>query len=295
MHLSEIARELMITTQELRHELAKTNFGISPTAHEVEDTLAKGIIRFLKGKIKPTLKARKVTVIYKEGAEKKKKEKVKEDEKEEGREEKKPAPKRAMTKKEKEEIERKAKEEEEKRLGIVHKEERRTVPKTAPDARADVGSALHVSRRIEIGAGGKTVPAHELAKTYYRPKKKKRKKGKGEEEEKILLTMQRHPGRKMRIAKVSYQEDQLKDDVSAEAVAIERQLDREHFRAQKKQRAISQKRGPKEQPQIKAKTGVVEIPSIISLKEFSEKTGLPISEVISTLLKNGHHKPDPGL
>jgi translation initiation factor IF-2 len=287
MHLSEIARELMITTQELRHELAKTNFGISPTAHEVEDTLAKGIIRFLKGKIKPTLKARKVTVIYKEGAEKKKKEKVKEDEKEEGREEKKPAPKRAMTKKEKEEIERKAKEEEEKRLGIVHKEERRTVPKTAPDARADVGSALHVSRRIEIGAGGKTVPAHELAKTYYRPKKKKRKKGKGEEEEKILLTMQRHPGRKMRIAKVSYQEDQLKDDVSAEAVAIERQLDREHFRAQKKQRAISQKRGPKEQPQIKAKTGVVEIPSIISLKEFSEKTGLPISEVISTLLKNG--------
>ena len=108
MHLSEIARELRITTQELRRELLKTNFGISPTAHEVEDALATGIIRFLKGKIKPTLKARKVAVILKEETKKKKKE-----EKPEGEEgkKKKEVPKRAMTKKEKEEKEQEEREE----------------------------------------------------------------------------------------------------------------------------------------------------------------------------------------
>jgi translation initiation factor IF-2 len=276
MHLSEIARELRITTQELRRELAKTNFGINPTAHEVEDALAAGIIRFLKGKIKPTLKARKIAVILKEETKKKVKEKKEEKEKEK----KKAPPKKAMTKKEKEELERKEKEEEEKKT-------RAHVPKTAPQAKADEGAAVGVSRRIEITGESKKPITEELPRTYYKHKKKKRKKGKYPEEEQILETMQRHPGRKIRIAKVSYQEEQLKDKLSAEAVAIERQLDREHFRAQKKQRAVSQKRGPKAQPQIKAKTGVIEIPAIVSVKEFSEKCGLPVSKVIASLLNNG--------
>jgi translation initiation factor IF-2 len=276
MHLTEIARELKITTQELRRELAKTNFGISPTAHEIEDPLAAGIIRFLKSRIKPTLKARKVTVILKEETKKKQK-----DEKEESEEKEKQVPKKAMTKKEKEEIEKKEKEEEEKKA-------RANVPKTAPQARADEGMAVGVSRRIEIAQGkGKPGGRVELPQPYYKHRKKKHKKGKQPMEDQILETMQRHPGRKIRIAKVSYREEDLKDKLSAEAVAIERQLDREHFRAQKKQRAISQKRGPKEQLQIKAKTGVIEIPSIVSVKEFSEKCGLPVAEVIATLLKNG--------
>jgi len=271
MHLSEIARELRITTQELRRELAKTNFGISPTAHEVEDALAAGIMRFLKGKIKPTLKARKVAVILKE--ETKKKQKEKKDEK------KKETPKKAMTKKEKEGLEQKEKVKEEKKT-------RAYIPKTAPKAKADEGAAVHVARRIEIGPETKKFTKEELPKTYYKSKKKRRKKGKRSAEEQILETMQRHPGRKIKIAKVSYQEEEA-DKLSVEEIAIEREMDREHFRAQKKSRALSQKRGPKAQPQIKAKTGVIEIPSIVSVKEFSEKCGLPVSEVIANLLKNG--------
>jgi translation initiation factor IF-2 len=278
MHLSEIARELKITTQELRRELAKTNFGISPTAHEVEDPLAAGIIRFLKGRIKPTLTGRKITVILKEETKKKKKEEKEEKEKEE---KKKDLPKKAMTKKEKEELEKQEREKQE-------KEARAHVPKIAPRAQADEGAAVGVARRIEIGLGEKKeIRREELPKTYYKFRKKKHKKGKQPQEDQILETMQRHPGRKIKIAKVSYQEEQLEDELSAEAVAIERQIDKEHFRAQKKQRAISQKRGPKAQPQIKAKIGIVEIPSIVSVKEFSEKCGLPVSEVIAILLKSG--------
>jgi len=297
MHLTEIARELMITTQELRRELAKTNFGISPTAHEIDDSLAKGIVRFLKGKIKPTLKTRRVAVIYKEETKKARQER-KEKEKEEG---KKSAPKKAMTKKEKEGLEKKDEqktlvEEEKKAPEKIETAEERAiskkranVPKFTPDVRLDESAALPVSRRIELAPGkpmAKPLPG-ELPKHYYKSNKKKKKKGKQFEEEQVLLSMQRHPGRKIKIAKVSYQEEELKDDLSAEAVAIERQLDREHFRAQKKQRATSQKRGPKAQPQIKAKTGIIEIPSIVSVKEFSEKCGLPVSEVIAALLKNG--------
>lgn len=284
MHLSEIARELRITTQELRRELAKTNFGISPTAHEVEDALASGVMRFLKGKIKPTLKARKVAVILKEETKKKTKA-IKEEKKEE---EEKAAPKKAMTKKEKEEIEKKEREKE----GILtpkeslRAENRAHVPKTTLKAKADEGAAVHVTRRIEIAPGAKKSTKEELPKTYYKSKKKKRKKGKQYQEEQILETMQRHPGRKIKIAKVSYQEEEA-DKLSVEEIAIEREIDREHFRAQKKSRAIGQKRGAKAQPQIKAKTGIIEIPSIVSVKEFSEKCGLPVSKVIAALLKNG--------
>ena len=69
MRLASIAKELRITTQELRRELEKTNFGISSTAHEVDDNLGKGVLRFLKGKVKPTLTHRRVAVVFKDGKE----------------------------------------------------------------------------------------------------------------------------------------------------------------------------------------------------------------------------------
>ncbi|MBN2306720.1 translation initiation factor IF-2 [Candidatus Peregrinibacteria bacterium] len=289
MHLNEMARELQITTQELRRELAKTNFGISPGTHEIDDNLSIGIIRFLKGKIKPTLKNRKITVIMKDGKVAKKKEDIAEEKK---KEEKK-KPQRAMTKKEKEEIEAKKRKEaslDEKKE--EKKEERRAdrshVPKSAPEAISDSGKALHVSRRIEIGAAEKKKEeaTKELPRTYYKTKKKRRGKQAREEQGEELEIIRRHPGRKIRIAKVDYQEE-MADDLSAEELKIMKEQDREHFRAQKKHRAAGQKRGPKAQPQIKAKVGTVEIPSILSLKEFAEKTGLPVTEVIAILLKNG--------
>lgn len=301
MHLNEMARELQITTQELRRELAKTNFGISPGVHEIDDALSAGIIRFLKGKITPTLKNRKVAVIMKDGKEAKEVKKEEKPEEKEGEVKKKEEakPKRAMTKKEKEELEArlhpKPKEAPEVRKApepmAERMEERRVdrsyIPKNAPQAVSDSGTALHVSRRIEVNPTAvKKEGAAELPKTYYKTKKRKHRKGQAPEEEEQLEVIRRHPGRKMKISKVSYQEESA-DELSAEEIEIMKAQDREHFRAQKKHRAISQKRGPKEQPQIKAKTGVIEIPSIVSLKEFAEKTGLSVTSVIAALLKNG--------
>lgn len=290
MHLNEMARELQITTQELRRELAKTNFGISPGAHEIDDNLSMGIIRFLKGRIKPTLKNRRVAVIMKDGKVAKKKD---EPEAEEEKEEKKKRPKRAMTKKEKEALEAKERKELEEKEGKKveakvegKKVDRSYVPKNAPQAVSDSGKALHVSRRIEVGAGGKKEDAKELPKTYYKSKKKKRGKHGRQAPGGELEIISRHPGRKIKIAKVDYQEE-MADELSAEEIEVMKEQDREHFKAQKKNRAASQKRGPKEQPQIKAKIGTIEIPAILNLKEFAEKTGLSVTAVIATLLKNG--------
>ena len=301
MHLNEIARELKITTQDLRRELAKTNFGISPTAHEIDDALATGVIRFLKSRIKPTLKVRKVAVISKDGSVKEEEQKDEEGiisgegEKKEiiiekKTESKKKPVRQAMTKKEKEEIERKKKEKEMEKLrkeGKLVVEDRSYVPKNV-ERKTTGGAALPVSRRIEIAGGDKKdAVKQDIPKTYYKFKKRKKKKGRKSEEDLVLETMQRHPGRKIKIAKVSYQEEEGGDNMSVEETAVSKEMDREAFRAQKKGRAISQKRGPKEQPQIKAKTGTIEIPSIISVKEFSEKCGVSVPSVIASLLRNG--------
>ncbi len=279
MHLNEMARELQITTQQLRRELAKTNFGISPSAHEIDDALSAGIIRFLKGRIKPTLKNRRVAVIMKDGKVAKKKEEKAEEKEEEKK------PKRAMTKKEREEMEAKARKEAGEDEAEAPKRDRSYVPKNEPRSASGKKPSVHVSRRIEVEAGSKKADTSELPKTYYKSKKKRRGKRGGHQEEELEV-IRRHPGRKVKISRVNYQEE-MADELSAEEIEIMKEQDREHFKAQKKHRASSQKRGPKEQPQIKAKTGIVEIPSILSLKEFAEKTGLPVTSVIATLLKNG--------
>lgn len=296
MHLNEMARELQVTTQELRRELAKTNFGISPTAHEIEDPLSAGIIRFLKGKIKPTRTNRKVSIIMKDGTAVKETPTILTDENR--REEDKPQ--RAMTKKEREEMERANRPVLEPSPTPVRSEtprdnfrpDRSHVPKNAPQASSDAGRTVHVNRRIELNQGEKkegatTGSTGSLPKNYYKTnKKKKNRKGQGDEQDKALEIIRRHPGRKVQVSRVSYDAESA-DELSAEEVEIMKEQDREHFRAQKKHRAVGQKQGHKEQPQIKAKTGVVDIPSILSLKEFSEKTGLSVTAVISTLLKNG--------
>lgn len=293
MRLTQMARELGITPQELKAELEKTNFGINTSATEIDDNLAKGVLRFLKAKgIKPTRKKKKVAVILKGGEVLK--EEVKATEVLEQKEEKKEKEvKRAMTKKEREEMERKKQEEEAAKRGDVAedkpvegKEDRRHVPKNAPKVEASDDAAIKVSRRIELGKSSakKEVDPSQLPKNYYKSKSKKRRGKRQHQPE--LETIQRHPGRKVKIAKVRYDvaED---DDRTAEEIQFERERDQELFRSQKKHRATSQKTGHKAQPQIKPKTGVIEIPSILSLKEFSEKCGLLVTQVISTLLKNG--------
>ena len=47
------------------------------------------------------------------------------------------------------------------------------------------------------------------------------------------------------------------------------------------------KRGHAVQEQIKRKEGMVELPEVITVKEFAEKTGVQVPEIIATLMKNG--------
>ena len=273
MRLSEIAKELRITTQELRRELSKTNFGISATAHEVDDALAKGVIRFLKGKVKPTLTHKRTAVVFKD--EKEVKPKLKK-------------PRVAQKKGEKEEKKKEKVEKGEEKIEAEKAEPkiRAKVPKDIPTIEPKKTAQVSVSRRIEVEKGVEA-KKEELPKKYYKAKGKR--KGKAAKTEERILTMMRHPhiGRKVKVARVSYEVEGAERGLTAEELAIEREIDRERFREQKKRRAVGQKRITKAQPQIKPKTGVVEIPKIISVKEFSEKCGLPVSDVIADLLKNG--------
>lgn len=288
MRLADIAKELRITTQELRHELQKTNFGVGSAAHEVEDGLGKGILRYLKGKVKPTLTHKRVAVVFKDG-----KEEVKEVAPKKPRVlKKKVGKKESEGEKPVETHEVKTDEERAARAAIPGKGEspkseihaRGEVPKAVPSA-VSATPQISVNRRIEVAtAQGKL---EYFPKTFYKSKgRQKGKQVKSAEEQ--ILNMMRHPhtGRKVKVARVSYEVGEPEGAV-AEEIAIERELDREKFREQKKSRSTGQKRVTKAQPQIKPKTGVIEIPAIVSVKEFSEKAGLPVTDVIATLFKNG--------
>jgi len=284
MRLADIAKELRITTQDLRHELQKTNFGVGAAAHEVDDGLGKGIIRYLTGKVKPTLTHKRVAVVIKDGKEEK-----------EVKPKKPRVPRKKVEKKEGEGVAEAGKVEIAPKVEVsqIAKPEiaapahsRSEVPKAVPSA-VTATPQISVNRRIEVAtAQGKL---SYFPKTFYQPSKGKRKGRQAvKSAEEQILTMMRHPhtGRKVKVARVSYDTGEV-EGVVAEEIAIERELDREKFREQKKGRATSQKRITKAQPQIKAKVGVVEIPSSVSVKEFSEKAGLPVTDVIAALFKNG--------
>ncbi len=291
MRLAEIAKELRITTQQLRRELGKTNFGISATAHEVDDGLATGIVRFLKGKVKPTLKHKRVASVFKDDKEvKPKKEKPKEDistaetqdsvpegddKEEQSKKKKKHEPSYIIKKAVKKEVH------------VV--KNRAVVPKSTPGIDSKKTAQISVNRRIELGNISPTndgrIDKKRLPKNYYKKGKKKGKKGRVTEGVTNAIRHQQAP--KAQVARVHYGEGDEEVGLTTEELTIARELDRERFRAQKKNRASGQKITSKHQPQIKRKTGIIAIPTIISVKEFSEKCGLPISDVISVLLKNG--------
>ena len=285
MRLADIAKELRITTQELRRELTKTNFGISATAHDVDDVLAKGVIRFLKARVKPTLTHRRTAVIFKDEKEVKPK-RPRSAGKKTVEKESSASPQSGISSAgeptEDEKGEKEAEDEVKEKEAVA----RAKVPKSTPTIEPKKTAQVSVSRRIEVTKEAKEVEKEKLPKTYYKGKGKRRSKHAKTEER--ILTMMRHPhtGRKLKVARVSY-EVEGGEGLSAEEIAVDREIDRERFREQKKQRAVGQKRVTKAQPQIKAKTGIVEIPDIISVKEFSEKCGLPVSDVMANLLKNG--------
>jgi translation initiation factor IF-2 len=84
-----------------------------------------------------------------------------------------------------------------------------------------------------------------------------------------------------------------KIEVDPEAAAEAKKRHEEQERKSKEERereALEKKimeRKKKKGPELVRKEGIVEIPESISIKEFSEKVGIPSSEIIGVLLKNG--------
>ena len=72
---------------------------------------------------------------------------------------------------------------------------------------------------------------------------------------------------------------------------LKRTLSKAQQEAQREERKLEKlyekKRVLEQQQQIKKKEGVVELPDAISVKEFAEKTGVQVPQVISALMKNG--------
>ncbi len=80
-------------------------------------------------------------------------------------------------------------------------------------------------------------------------------------------------------------------DPTEAAAAKERHLEKERLSKEEREQDLIEKkamdRRKKKSQVLVRKEGVVEIPPSISIKEFSEKIGVPAAEIISVLLKNG--------
>ncbi|PJC37640.1 translation initiation factor IF-2, partial [Candidatus Peregrinibacteria bacterium CG_4_9_14_0_2_um_filter_41_14] len=83
--------------------------------------------------------------------------------------------------------------------------------------------------------------------------------------------------------------DGEKTEAELAGVVIEEQLEREIVRSQRKQALTSTKEPVKKvkAEEAKSKGVLVELPEVISVKEFSEKVGINAARVIGELMKNG--------
>lgn len=231
MRLVKVAKELGITSKELRVELENTNFGIKPTDREVPDGLAAGIIRVLTPKFKEQIKKAQKLKRLQEREEQKIVEQKEEELKSEAQK--------------KEEAEKKAQEEIVKQL----EKERKLKEKRQKKKEAKKKAKPVIMRKIEI---------------VQEPVKKR-----------------------IKATKKITQDEAEKSGLTAEEILIEEQLQKEILKETRKKTAAKKSAEPKAQPQIKAKTGTIELPEIISVKEYAEKTGIPVNKVIAQLLKNG--------
>ncbi len=231
MRLVQVAKELGISSKELRAELENTNFGIKPSDREVSDGLAAGIIRVLTPKFKEQIKKAQRLKRQQERAEQKlieEKEEALKSEVEKKAEAEKKAQEELLKQLEKE---RKRKEERMKK-----REKKKAKPKAA------------IMRKIEL--------TPEPAK------------------------------KKIKATKKITQDEAEKSGLTAEEILIEEQLQKEILKETRKKTA-KKKTETKAQPQIKAKTGTIELPEVTSVKEYAEKTGIPVNKVIAQLMKNG--------
>ena len=240
MRLVQLAKELGISSKELRTELDNTNFGVKESDREIPDGLAMGIIRVLTPKFKEQIKI----------AQRKKKIKEKEELKKTQETEKKETKKVEVKETAKEKITEKEQAEEKARQELVKQleKEKEVKEKRLQEKKNKIKPRAYVMRKIEISS---------------EPKKK------------IKAT------RKLTI-------DEAADSgLTAEELLIEQELEKERLKESRKKTSAKKSKEPKDQPQIKTKTGTVELPEIISVKEYAEKTGTTVTKVIEHLMKNG--------
>ena len=230
MRLVQVAKELGISSKELRIELEQTNFGIKASDREVTDGLAAGIIRVLTPKFRKQIKKAQLIKKQLEREEQKEIEQKEENTKSEAQQ--------------KEEAEKKAQEE----LIQQLEKEKRLKEKRLKQKQEKIKPKSMIMRKIVL------VPE---------PVKKR-----------------------IKATKKITQDEADQSGLTAEEILIEEQLQNEILKETRK-KAAKKKNETKAQPQIKAKTGIIEIPEVTSVKEYAEKTGIPVNKVIAQLMKNG--------
>ncbi|MCD5382799.1 translation initiation factor IF-2 [Candidatus Gracilibacteria bacterium] len=333
MNIRKIAKEIGITTQTLKKEIPTLNLGLTGTETEVPEHLASAIIRIvgpkhIEEKIKRLEKegasAQEIENVkngdfYRGGGEevenkvevkKEVKKKILEDENSVNK-----APKvekiksifdiseeideKISVKEDEREKQRKIEEEKEaerKKLAEQAKKERAENRKKKFGKKSNQPINLD-SLPTEIGSG----------KIKFSPKTKK---GKGvsitrkikidEEDLKIIKKNKAEKKKKEKFKELSQEEiDAMPEDEQllyfAEMEEFKR-AEKENFKnLQKKKSKVIKTYDNQEQ--IKKKEGVIEISAIITVKEFSEKVGIPVPKIIGVLIKNGimatiNHKLD---
>ncbi len=274
MRVVEIAREIGLTTQELRHELAQTDFGVKSTDKDIPDMLAIGIVRFLSRKYKNRVKKKpKIT----------KQDTIETDENADQETEKKK--KLVQTIDSIKFIKPKKSEKEQNKLErVIEKKFKKDIKRnkeTKKDIKANIKKDIKkVTKKEAPKKDIFSIESAVLQKTKRTPPKEFiNEKGK----KKIRITH-----------KLTLDEVNTSDISSLEEEMITEKLERELVKEQKKKKSKSNLAKTKkdtdevkEQIQIKEKSGVIILPDVISVKEFAEKTGIQIPKVISELMKNG--------
>lgn len=268
MRAVEVAKRIGITSQELRRELTEINFGIKAIEREIPDAIAFGIVRVLRNKYPD-----RVPSIVDE---------MKLPSDEEG----------LVQESAGEEIEPEVTE-----LKIEPKPHRKLSDRQSIDSIKFIKPEVIISKSLDKvpAPGSKSKPEEVFLND------KKKKKGSfrpevSEDEEQLVQKVVHKPKKRVKITHKLTLDDvkgggQDQDIGSIEEDIIVEQLERNLIKEQKKIKAKSARKVVKKedihQEQIKAKSGVVELPDIISVKELAEKTGIQVPKIISVLMKNG--------
>jgi len=306
MRVTELAKTIGISSQILRRELSSTDFGVKATDREIPDMLAIGITRVLSVKYKEEIKA------YRKAQAKLQKLKpivlnpteLKETSLTENKEE-------IITSNDDNEQDLENKDSE------IQDIEPKPNKKVLPD---NVRKNKKIVQTINSIRFLKPAAKKDVTKKYDKSNKFKNiKSGNSLQKSKVIptktkqissiesLALQKKPksqighssgDKNKKRVKITHKLtlDDVKDTTDISRVEEERvaeEMERALLKEQKKIKAKGsiltkkEEKNKQQQIQIKKKTGVIELPKVITVKEFSEKVGVQVPKVIAELMKNG--------